>query len=137
MKAIGLGAVLLVLAGQPAGAQVAPMPNAAPSDMITVAGLVIDEETGEPVAQVAVFLTEGSIGTLTSADGAFVLRGVPNRNAVLRTQRPGYIPEMRMVMVCEPDRYPSGECRAPAAVDQIVNFYLRPAPRTAPVPGFP
>lgn len=137
MKATTLCAALLLLVGQPSSAQVAPMPNAAPVEEITVGGVVIDEATGEPVAQVAVFLAGETIGTLTSTDGTFVLHGVPNRNSLLRAQRLGYIPETRMIMVCAPDHFQPRECRPTAAEPQIVNFYLRTAPRSTFAPSFP
>src|ERR1700744_1540169 len=43
-----------------------------------ITGSVKDSATGKPLAGVSVFLNGSSKGTVTKADGSFVLGGIPN-----------------------------------------------------------
>src|SRR6266404_6034104 len=65
-----------------------------PAKTGSVAGVVIDEKSGDPVAKALVILRrdqEGGIGEITSADGKFTLRDVDPGTYVLAVQRDGYV----------------------------------------------
>jgi len=125
---------LLALLALPTAAsgQAPPHRILAPLGSIAVSGIVLDETTGLPLGGVAVSVSDTELGTLTGADGRYTIREVPNRNAAIRAQRLGYIPEVRALWVCSPSDYPGGRCVPAFANDQEVRFYMRPAPRPVP-----
>lgn len=96
-------------------------------NLIEVHGVVVDEETGEPLEGVTVYLPDGQIGTVTNEEGRYTLRGVPNANTAVLANRIGYIPEARALWVCTPIIHPHGTCTPTSARDQVVRFFMRPA----------
>src|SRR5712691_1720331 len=65
-----------------------------PAKTGSVAGVVIDEKSGDRVAKATVILRreqEGGIGEITSADGEFTLRDVDPGTYVLAVERDGYV----------------------------------------------
>ncbi len=65
-----------------------------PAKTGSVAGVVIDEKSGDRVAKAVVILRrdqEGGIGEITSADGKFTLRDVDPGTYVLAVERDGYV----------------------------------------------
>src|SRR5260370_36472213 len=60
----------------------------------SVAGVVIDEKSGNRVARAVIILRrdeEGGIGEITGADGKFALRDVDPGTYVLAVERDGYV----------------------------------------------
>jgi hypothetical protein len=95
---------------------------------IDIAGLVIDEESGEPLSAVVVRVAGSELGTLTDDEGRYRLRDVPNVNSLLLAERLGYIPEARALWVCNPTVHPPESCTASFPRDQVMRFYMRPTP---------
>ncbi len=90
-------ALLFLLAmGQP--------PAARPDSIGEVRGRVIDAESRAPVAAAAVVVRGTRIGTLTGADGRYVLSGVPAGRPTLVVSRVGYTPATREVTVAAGER---------------------------------
>jgi len=83
-----IGALLAVLC-------VAPLRAQEPTGAIR--GLVIDNETQQPLARVTVAV--GSRGALTQADGRYLITGVPQGTAILRVRMLGYAPATQPVTV--------------------------------------
>jgi hypothetical protein len=123
----------LALAGAIAAQSVTSEASAAAAETIAVYGQAVDEETGRPLGGVSISVADAALGTLTNAEGRFVLRGVPNENLALRASRTGFIPEMRALWVCTPLVHPPGRCTPVAARDQQMRFHMR----SAPPPGRP
>jgi hypothetical protein len=71
------------------------------SRTVTVAGVVIDAETGEPLAGAAVTLEETHIQTITTSDGAFRLAGLPSGPLRFGVRHPGFQPLYREVSLQE------------------------------------
>src|SRR5690606_3931220 len=113
--ASGLSAQAVQAAAEPAAATV------------VVGGVVIDESTWQPVAGVAVYIAGDTLGTLTDAEGRYVIEGVPRRNHIVSIQRLGYLPERRLLMVCAPPQS-SQPCTPAGPRWHLLNFYLRAAP---------
>jgi iron complex outermembrane receptor protein len=74
---------------------VAPLRAQEPTGAIR--GLVIDNETQQPLARVTVAV--GSRGALTQADGRYLITGVPQGTAILRVRMLGYAPATQPVTV--------------------------------------
>lgn len=77
-----------------------PLPLAsqeATADGGRVAGSVIDEETGEPLIGGQVVIETTSLGTITSDDGSFLIKGVPPGTYRVSTSYLGYRPASRSV----------------------------------------
>ncbi|MDX1624556.1 MAG: carboxypeptidase-like regulatory domain-containing protein [Gemmatimonadota bacterium] len=62
-----------------------------------MAGSVIDEETGEPLIGGQVVIETTSLGTITSDDGSFLIKGVPPGTYRVSTSYLGYRPASRSV----------------------------------------
>jgi hypothetical protein len=58
--------------------------------MSSLAGYVTDSATGKPLAGCSVYLNSTSIGTVTAADGSFLLRNVPAGRSELIISAVGY-----------------------------------------------
>lgn len=56
----------------------------------TVTGQVVDQRTRQPLASVQVSVAGSSLGTLTEADGRYVLPRVPDGSQRIRAERIGY-----------------------------------------------
>ena len=78
---------LLACLAAPVGL-VAQGPNGAEAGRIV--GHVFSTQTGDALASVQVFIVGTGIGTLTSPDGRFVLRNVPNGTHSVQTEMIGY-----------------------------------------------
>lgn len=65
----------------------------------TVAGTVVEASNGQPVSGAQVFIPDTDLGTLTNAQGRFVLVNVPEGEHALRAEILGYTPETRTVTV--------------------------------------
>src|SRR5438128_11346386 len=86
-----LTVVTLLGAALPAAGQQNP---AEPAKTGSVAGVVIDEKSGDPVAKAVVILRrdqEGGIGGITGSDGKFTLRDVDPGTYLLVVERDGYV----------------------------------------------
>ncbi len=58
-----------------------------------IVGRILDGETGRPLANAQVYLADGTVGTLSSVDGRYLLRGVSAGIHGLRVTLLGYAPE--------------------------------------------
>lgn len=77
-----------------------PLPLAsqeATADVGRVAGSVIDEETGEPLIGGQVVIETTNLGTITSNDGSFLIKGIPPGSYRVSTSYLGYRPASRTV----------------------------------------
>ena len=99
-----------------------------PDGQIVVYGVVEEEGTGRPLAGVQVVVAGVALGTVTDAQGRYLLHGVPNRNTVIRAAHAEYIPEMRELWVCTPILHPGGTCVAGPPEAQELRFFMRHAP---------
>jgi TonB-dependent starch-binding outer membrane protein SusC len=96
--------------------------GAAAQDRGTITGQVVDDITGQPLASVQVIVTGTTLGTITNAQGRFIIANVPAGQVTLRASRIGYGSGTREVQVAA-GASASAEFRlAPAAValDEIV-----------------
>ncbi|MBI4540870.1 MAG: TonB-dependent receptor [Gemmatimonadetes bacterium] len=82
-------ALLVVLAAVPASAQQGG----------TVTGTVVDARTQAPISSAQVFLAGTGIGTLTAANGRFLLLDVPAGTHEIRVERIGYADGVQSVTV--------------------------------------
>ncbi|MQA91778.1 MAG: TonB-dependent receptor plug domain-containing protein [Gemmatimonas sp.] len=71
-------------------AQDKSLPEPAPLAVGTVTGRVVDASTQQPLTGAQVYITENSQGTLTNADGRFVLTNVPDGPNTVRVQMIGF-----------------------------------------------
>jgi TonB-dependent SusC/RagA subfamily outer membrane receptor len=76
-----------------------PLPLNAQQQMGTVTGHVVEAGTATALPSVQIYLVDAKIGTLSGADGRFVLRGVAAGTHEVRAQRIGYKTATRMVTV--------------------------------------
>ena len=65
----------------------------------TVSGRVVDEVSGQPVAEVQIVVIGTNIGGRSGADGQFTIRGVPSGATRLRALRIGYAEKVESVVV--------------------------------------
>lgn len=56
----------------------------------TVAGTVIDVDTGEPIGNVTMTMTPGGLNTYTGSDGTFQFNDVEAQQYTLTAQKTGY-----------------------------------------------
>src|SRR5690606_5822374 len=92
---LALGVLGVLAPGRVAGGQAVRPPGA--GSVVTVAGVVLDEDGGEPVAGVHVELLEGAsagggMRLVTVADGRFVFEGLSAGPLLIRARRVGYRP---------------------------------------------
>lgn len=66
---------------------------------VTLTGVVLDDESGEPVADAVVSVPSRSMATLTREDGSFELSNVPGGVQVLRVRQLGYRELLRTLYV--------------------------------------
>ena len=78
---------------------------AQPSGHATLTGLVLDDDTGEPLAGVHVFIASSLIGTTTDAEGVFRLRRVPLGAQRLVVSMIGFEPIARDLFLEEAQTY--------------------------------
>ncbi|MDZ7780476.1 MAG: TonB-dependent receptor [Gemmatimonadota bacterium] len=76
-----------------------PLGTVAQGPSGTVAGTVVDQSNGQPLSGVQVFIPDGDLGTLTNAQGRFILVNVPAGEHTLRAEILGYTPASRTVTV--------------------------------------
>ncbi len=65
----------------------------------TIAGKVIIEKTGDPLANAAVFLGDSKSGTYTQKDGSFILKNVPTGMQKITASFMGYKKQTKEMMV--------------------------------------
>jgi TonB-linked SusC/RagA family outer membrane protein len=65
----------------------------------TVTGLVTDGGSGEPLSTAQVYISGLDVGTLTQANGRYLLPGVPQGSYTLTVQRIGYASASQQVVV--------------------------------------
>jgi hypothetical protein len=65
----------------------------------TLTGLVVDDETGDPLQGAHVFIAVSMMGTVTGPDGRFQLSGVPLGAHRVYVSMIGFVPEARDVML--------------------------------------
>ena len=83
-----MGALLGML---PTGALLGMLPmGAAAQQTGRIVGRVLDAGTGKPLSSVQVYVSDGSVGALTSLDGRYVLRDVPVGSHDVTAQNIGY-----------------------------------------------
>ncbi len=89
---LGIGSVLLVtLAGA--------APLVAQEQEATITGRILDGRSLTPISQVQVSIPDSDLGTLTAANGRYLLLGVPAGEVTVRVERIGYAPVERTVTV--------------------------------------
>ena len=65
----------------------------------TLTGVVIDEETGEPISYAYLFLEGINRGQTTHSDGTFTFKNIPNGTYSIKMQRIGYQTQSRTIEV--------------------------------------
>lgn len=75
--------------------------SAAYAQTTTVTGTVTDAETGEPIPQVAIFISELSTGAATNIDGEYSIDGVEHGTYTFRVSSVGYLTIEREITVNE------------------------------------
>src|SRR5215210_5378831 len=75
------------------------MPARAQTPTGSITGRVVDSTSQQPVANVNVIVEGTGRGTITRADGAYVIGGVPAGTHRLRAARIGYVAQTRDVVV--------------------------------------
>jgi len=65
----------------------------APPSGQSFSGIVLDKITRKPIPYITVTLKGSTIGTVTSANGRFVLNGIPDGKNLIRVQGIGFTPE--------------------------------------------
>jgi hypothetical protein len=97
----GPGGTWLVVAGKPSPLKIAPKPaRAAPAPRAgTIAGRVVDGETGDPIADVQVRLEGTTRSLVTDKDGRFEIADVDEGTHALSVSMVGYALARRQVIV--------------------------------------
>lgn len=65
----------------------------------SVQGQVVDVTTQRPISGAQVYIPGSEVGTITNAEGRYMLRAVPAGEATVRVERLGYMPVSRAVRV--------------------------------------
>jgi TonB-dependent SusC/RagA subfamily outer membrane receptor len=73
--------------------------SAAFAQTTTVTGTVTDADTGEPIPQVAIYITDLSTGSATNIDGEYTIDGVDYGTYTFRVSSVGYITIEREITV--------------------------------------
>lgn len=88
IRRLGAGSVAAVLlAGLNGGAAAQAQPDGATG---TIAGEVVDAESGEPITEVNVVVVGTGLGTVTDAAGRYTIAGVRDGSYEVRASRIGY-----------------------------------------------